>query len=70
MKKVSDKFDSLDDKLDDLETKRGQLSQVLCHMCYTVSSCTLLPMCCYSGSDITEEIPRRYQQSQLLRSGV
>ena len=33
MKKVSDKFDSLDDKLDDLETKRGQLRQVLCRMC-------------------------------------
>jgi hypothetical protein len=28
MKKVSDRFDSLDNKLDDLETKRGQLRQV------------------------------------------
>jgi hypothetical protein len=29
MKKVSDKFDALDTKLDDLESKRGQLRQVL-----------------------------------------
>jgi hypothetical protein len=29
MKKVTDKFDTLDNKLDDLESKRGQLRQVL-----------------------------------------
>ena len=29
MKKVSDKFDALDTKLDDLESKRSQLRQVL-----------------------------------------
>jgi chromosome segregation ATPase len=29
MKRVSDKFDALDTKLDDLESKRGQLRQVI-----------------------------------------
>lgn len=34
MKKVSDKFDDLDNKLDDLESKRGQLRQVFPSPCH------------------------------------
>ena len=44
MKKVSDKFDALDTKLDDLESKRGQLRQVLVPgACFVFSG-----LCCWS----------------------